>query len=78
MPDLGDFRSNRRLYLAFLLAIWDGEGKQGETRITSSSRVFLEEIKNLFNVPYDIHEYGYNVYYLYLCVKLMREMLESY
>jgi len=80
MPNLGDIRSNRDLYLAFLLGVWDSEGKQGETRITSGSRLYLEDIRNIFGIPYIVRSDSINsgVYHLYLGVQLMREMLESY
>ena len=36
--------------MAFLLGYFDGDGKQGTTQISSGSRNFLLEIKQLFNI----------------------------
>lgn len=47
-PDLG----NRELKLAFLLGYFDGDGKQGTTRISSSSRLYIEDIKSIFKLDY--------------------------
>lgn len=41
---------SRKYYLAFLLGYFDGDGKQGTTQISSGSRNFLLEIKQLFNI----------------------------
>ncbi len=46
--------NSRELFLVFLLGFFDGDGKCGSTRITSSSFKFLNQIKIKFNLPYTI------------------------
>lgn len=46
---LPELRS-RELYLAFLMGYFDGDGKQGTTKITSGSDKFLKDIKVLFDL----------------------------
>ncbi|MFX1501287.1 MAG: hypothetical protein ACFFDH_10035 [Promethearchaeota archaeon] len=41
---------NREFYLAFLLGYFDGDGKQGTTKISSGSRIFLNQIKEYFKI----------------------------
>lgn len=43
-----------KLLLAWLLGYYDGDGQSNSTRITSSSKEFLKEIKSEFNIKYDI------------------------
>jgi hypothetical protein len=44
----------RELYLAFLLGFFDGDGKQGASLITCGSLKFLEQIKEMFDLPFTI------------------------
>jgi hypothetical protein len=81
-PNLG----NRELKLAFLLGYFDGDGKQGTTRISSSSCLYIEDIKRIFKIDYkpEITTYksksGENKrsYKLHLGADLFNEMLENY
>jgi hypothetical protein len=78
--------ANRRLYLAFLLGFFDGDGKQGTTRITTNSKLFLTDIKNHFGIESKITTYEYKSesgemrtsYRLYLRADLFNEMLGNY
>jgi len=71
--------SSRELLLAFLLGFFDGDGKRGSTRITSSSLKFLDQIKIKFNLPYTIyHEPGKNAWSLHLGAELFNHMLDNY
>jgi len=81
--------SNRKLYLAFLLGFYDGDGKTGTTRIITGSKIFLEQIKSHFNLPFKIYEkrsrsfigtrlikgHGYS---MSLGIELYNEMLANY
>lgn len=49
--DLGDIL----LDLVFLLGFYDGEADVGRTRITSASKKFLDQIKDKFNIPYNVN-----------------------
>jgi len=46
----------KELYLSFLLGYFDGDGEAGSTRIHSGSLVFLNQIKELFNIGNKIQE----------------------
>ena len=75
LPPLG----NRELFLAFLLGFFDGDGKAGSTRITSSSYKFLNQIRIKFKLPYTIyHEPEKNAWSLHLGAVLFNEMLDNY
>jgi len=50
LPDLGD----RALNLAFLLGYYDGDGTEGSTVISSGSKKFLEQIKEKYEINYDL------------------------
>ena len=41
---------NRKLFLAFLLGYFDGDGKMGTTKIASGSKIFLKQIKAKFEI----------------------------
>lgn len=81
-PDLG----NRELKIAFLLGYFDGDGKQGTTRISSSSRLYIEDIKRIFKLDYkpDITFYRLKSgetnksYKLHLGADLFNEMLDNF
>lgn len=45
---------SRELYLAFLLGYFDGDGKQNSTILYSGSKKFLQQIKELFNISFEI------------------------
>ena len=86
LPEL----KNRELYLAFLLGFFDGDGKQGTTRIVTGSINFLIQIKEKFNLQYKIYlkisrgtyirgkEIKGQGYSMSLGVKLFNEMLDNY
>ena len=44
----------RRLFLAWLLGYYDGDGNSNSTQITSASKEFLQEIKSKLNINFDI------------------------
>ncbi len=83
LPNLGDIIENRDLYLAFLLAFWDGEGHAGTSDICSGSFLMLDDIKEIFNLNsvikgrYD-DRHDSTTYTLSLGKHLMREMLRNY
>ena len=52
LPEL----DNRKLYLAFLLGYFDGDGQQGTTLIYSGSKKFLEDFKYKFKIKHRIGE----------------------
>jgi len=45
---------NRKLFLAWLLGYYDGDGNANSTRITSSCKEFLEQIKSKLNIQYEV------------------------
>jgi hypothetical protein len=77
---------NRELKLAFLLGYFDGDGKQGTTRISSSSRLYIEDIKSIFKLDYKLEITTYKSksgenkksYKLHLGADLFNEMLDNY
>lgn len=78
--------ANRNLYLAFLLGFFDGDGKQGTTRITTNSQLFLSDIKNHFGIKNKIDSYEHKTksgelrtsYRLHLGADIFNEMLNNY
>jgi len=81
--------ANRRLYLAFLLGYFDGDGKQGTSKIISGSLKFLEQIKKKFKIRNNIRKEktkglidGYEFIgekcELFLGAKLFNEILNNY
>jgi len=81
--------SKRELYLAFLLGYYDGDGKTGTTRIITGSKIFLDQIKKHFDLPYKIYEKNSSgfwrgrfivshAYSMSLGVNLYNEMLATY
>ncbi len=71
--------NSRELLLAFLLGFFDGDGKRGSSRITSSSIKFLNQIKSKFNLPYTIyHEPEKTAWSLHLGAELFNQMLDNY
>lgn len=79
---------SRELYLAFLLGFFDGDGTQNRTKITTGSLVFLEQIKEKFNLSSKItkkHSDNFcgrkidgTSYDLYLGADLFNEMMDNY
>ena len=49
-----DSTFSRKLSLAWILGYYDGDGNSNSTRITSSSKNFLKEIKHIFNIKFDV------------------------
>jgi len=80
----------RELYLAFLLGYYDGDGFEGTSGIASGSIVFLQQIKEMFNIKNKIHFEEHegvmpngrivkgNCYKMFLGADLYNEMLENY
>ena len=50
LPELG----TRALNLAFLLGYYDGDGTEGSTVISSGSKKFLEQIKEKYEIDYEL------------------------
>lgn len=80
--ELPDFRKKgisfqvlRKLYLAFLLGYYDGDGTKDATRITSGSLKFLEQIKGLFGIKNIIGSKP-GAFYLNLGPELFNEMMD--
>jgi len=65
----------RELYLAFLLGYYDGDGTKDSTRITSGSKIFLEQIKCLFSIKNKIGNKP-GGYYLNLGPKIFNDMMD--
>ena len=84
------FLNSCELYLAFLLGYFDGDGDQGTSLINCRSKKFLCQIKELFNIEFDVKykesKGGYigdrfvkgSVYRLTLGADLFNEMLDNY
>ncbi len=78
--------SSRELELAFLLGFFDGDGKQGTTRINSASFYFLNDIKKKFNIRNNIgsekrltkEEIIKKYFSLHLGAEFFREILDNY
>jgi hypothetical protein len=74
---------DRKLFLAWLLGFYDGDGGQDTTLIYSASKVFLEQIKNKLKIGWEVKEIkkreNYNnMYYLRLGAKIFNEMMSNY
>ena len=80
---------SRKLYLAFLLGFFDGDGKTGTTRIVTGSLKFLEHIQEKYNLNFKIYRknspgyfkgnlIGGKGYSMCLGAKLFNEMMENY
>ncbi len=80
---------NRELNLAFLLGYFDGDGTQKTSKITSGSKIFLEQINKKFVInhkieiirsggPIDGREINGVAYRLALGSGLFNEMLDNY
>ena len=80
------FKSERDLYLGFLLGLYDGDGSTGRTRITSGNFDFLIQIKEYFQISNKIGQDTYmkkdgtvgTKYLLELGRDLMAKMLINY
>lgn len=84
------FLNSREFYLAFLLGYFDGDGDQGTSLINCRSKKFLDQIKELFNIEFDVKykesKSGYidnrfvkgSVYRLTLGADLFNRMLDNY
>lgn len=82
----------RKLFLAWLLGFYDGDGEMNSTRISSSSREFLQEIKSALRISSKIgivHEKGKKSYLegvvakkthwrMALGVSVYKEMMQNY
>ena len=81
LPDFKNINKNRQLYLAFLLGFFDGDGETGTSQIDSKSKRFLENIKNKFNIKYEVRQIKNKdgIYWrLTLGAELFNEMLDNY
>ena len=82
----------RKLFLAWLLGFYDGDGEMNSTRISSSSREFLQEIKRALRInskirlAFDIGKKSYlegviakkSHWRLALGVSIYKEMMQNY
>ncbi len=86
--ELPNFK-RKEFYLAFLLGYFDGDGQQNTTKICSGSKIFLKQIKESFNLPFNItHNKDVSIidqreihgerYYLTLGAELFNEMMKNY
>jgi len=76
LPDFG----TRELNLAFLLGYFDGDGRQGTTNLRSGNRAFLEDIKEKYNLPFEVRPDKENpkAFTLSLGALLFNEMMLNY
>lgn len=65
-------------YLSFLLGYYDGDGFTKGSNICSGSKEFLNDIKNKYNIDYDVKQKNENLYYLTLGIKLKRKIMGIY
>ncbi|MFW9988136.1 MAG: hypothetical protein ACFFC3_05730 [Candidatus Odinarchaeota archaeon] len=84
------FLNSRELYLAFLLGYFDGDGDQGSSLINCRNKKFLNQIKELFKIEFEVKykesKGGYignrfvkgSVYRLTLGADLFNKMLDNY
>jgi len=81
--------NSRKLYLAFLLGFFDGDGTANTTRITTASLRFLKEIKDKFDIQYEPKRveskfkskkkvYLGHAYIMYLGGRLFNELIDNY
>jgi len=66
-----------RIALAWLYGYYDGDGLKASTAITCGSKEMLEEIKELFDIYYDVNGKDGN-YYLTVGAHLMNKMQSTY
>ncbi|MFX0101640.1 MAG: hypothetical protein ACFFCS_18900, partial [Candidatus Hodarchaeota archaeon] len=52
--------TNKKLDLAFLLGFYDGDGKKNTTQICTGSSQFLKQIKEKFNLGFEIRKDEYD------------------
>ncbi|MHA2006937.1 MAG: hypothetical protein ACXABO_02975 [Promethearchaeota archaeon] len=73
---------SRELYISFLLGYFDGDGTKGTSRITSGSKGFLDDIKNHFEIPYNVlpqlSSSGGTAWNLNLGAETFNEMMDIY
>lgn len=75
LPELG----NMDLNLAFLLGLYDGDGTEGRTTLTSGSVNFIKQIKEKYHLPYRIrYVKGSNCYRISLGGELFNKMMANY
>lgn len=70
----------RDLLFAWLLGYYDGDGIQGKTDIVSGNREFLNDIKRIFGIKFDIrkdHDND-NVWSLTLGASLLNDIMRNY
>ncbi len=69
--------NSRELELTFLLGYFDGDGKTGRTTIVTGSRLFLEQIKTVFQLDnkITIKKRGYE---MCLGAELFNAMMDNY
>lgn len=73
LPELID----RKLNLSFLMGFYDGDGTRETTNICSGSKAFLYDVKNKYNIPFDVLKKK-TCYTLTLGGYLKNEMKETY
>ncbi|MFX1374461.1 MAG: hypothetical protein ACFFA0_01495 [Promethearchaeota archaeon] len=70
--------NTRELDLAFLLGFFDAEGKEGTNSLHLGSKKILEQIKEKFDVPYNVNPDKEGYFYFTLGSKLFNEMMDNY
>lgn len=74
LPELKD----EEFYSAFLLGYYDGDGISKTSTICSGSKIFLEDVRNHFNIFKEIKQKANNVFYLTLGIELLRKIMKVY
>ena len=70
---------SRELNLGFLSGLFDGDGTEGTTTLTSASKALLEQIKEEYNLPYKVREIpGVKVYRISLGGTLFNDIMANY
>ncbi len=72
--------TSEELKLSFLMGYYDGDGMTNSSTICCGSKEFLNDIKNYFNINYQIKKRKYNIelYELTLGMDLKEKMTDSY
>jgi hypothetical protein len=68
---------NKELYKAFLLGYYDGDGFEHSCEIVCGHKLFLIDIKNKFNVTFDIKTRS-NAFTLNLGSKFLKSLFDNY
>ena len=64
--------------LSWILGYYDGDGSESSPRISSCSKVLLQQIKDKFSLPFDIWHGKSNVYVLYIGGIFRKQLCDDY